>query len=176
MFGKKGYCYALVAVYSMGVGENLPFVQGTKGKGGDECTHTVLRIIKEIMWMADGALVVRIHSDEGGEFRNNIMEKVTDNLGIFRTRTEGYDPKANGKSERYIGLIKHDATMKMMEKDMPMPSWYWAMRQCACKYRWAKRMIKIPEGAPDFGERVMIRRTKADQLPSFEPKVADGIF
>ena len=59
---------------------------------------------------------------------------------------------------------------------MPMTSWYWAMRQCAIKYRWAKLMIKVPEGAPEFGERVMIRRTKADQLPSFEPKVEDGIF
>ena len=72
----------------MGVGENLPFVQGTKGRGGDECTHAVLRIIKEIMWMADGAIVVRIHSDEGGEFWNNIMENVTITFGIFRTRTE----------------------------------------------------------------------------------------
>ena len=43
------------------------------------------------------------------------MEKVTDQLGIFRTRTEGYDPKANGKAERYIGLLKHDAAMKLLE-------------------------------------------------------------
>ena len=99
----------------MGVGENLPFVQGTKGRGGDECAHTVLRIIKEIMWMADGSIVVRIHSDEGGEFWNNIMEDVPNKLGIFKTRTEGYDPKANGKAERFIGLLKHDAAMELLE-------------------------------------------------------------
>ena len=76
----KSFCYGLVAVYSMGVGENLPFVQGTRGNSGEECTHAVLRIIKEIMWLSDGALVVRIHSDEGGEFWNNIMEKSPTNL------------------------------------------------------------------------------------------------
>ena len=128
------------------------------------------------MWLADGVLVVRIHSDEGGDFWNNIMEKVTDKMGIFRTRTEGYDPKANGKAERFIGLLTHDGTMRMMEKKMPITAWYWAMRQAAVKYRWAKLMIKIPKDAPDFGERVMVRRTKADQLPSFEPKTTDGIF
>ena len=70
----KSFCYGLVAVYSVGVGENLPFIQGTRGKSGEECTHAVLRIIKEIMWLSEGALIVRIHSDEGGEFWNNIME------------------------------------------------------------------------------------------------------
>ena len=63
-----------------------------------------------------------------------------------------------------------------MEKRMPILAWYWTMRQAAVKYRWAKLMIAIPAGAPDFGERVMVRRTKADQLPAFEPKTADGIF
>ena len=37
-------------------------------------------------------------------------------------------------------------------------------------------MIDIPRGAPYFGERVMVRRTKADHIPAFEPKTADGIF
>ena len=104
------------------------------------------------------------------------MEKVTDKLGIFRTRTEGYDPKANGKVERFIGILKHDATMKMLESKMPITAWYWAMRQSAIKYRWAKLMIDIPKGAPYFAERVMVRRTKADELRAFEPKTADGIF
>ena len=119
---------------------------------------------------------MRIHSDEGGEFWNNIMEKVTDQLGIFRTRTEGYDPTANGKAERYIGILKHDGAMKLLETKMPITAWYWAMRQSAIKYRWAKLMIDVPKGAPDFGERVMVRRTVADAIPAFEPKTADGIF
>ena len=98
------------------------------------------------MWLSDGALVVRIHSDEGGEFWNNIMEKVTDKLGIFRTRTEGYDPKANGKAERFIGILKHDGAMQLMEAKMPIAAWYWAMRQSAITHRWAKLMIDIPKG------------------------------
>ena len=37
-------------------------------------------------------------------------------------------------------------------------------------------MIDNPKGAPDFAERVLVRRAKADALPSFEPKTGDGIF
>ena len=103
-------------------------------------------------------------------------KNVTDKRVIFRTRTEGYDPKANGKVERFVGILKHDGTMKLLEKKMPITAWYWAMRQGAVKYRWAKLMIDIPKGAPDFAERVMVRRAKADELKAFEPKTADGIF
>ena len=124
----------LSGVYSMGVGENLPFVQGAKGKSSEECTHAVLKLIKEIMWMTEGALVVRIHSDESGEFGNHIMTKVTDKLGTFQTRTEGYDPRANGKVERFIGSLKHDGAMKLMEAKMPITAWYWSMRQSAIKH------------------------------------------
>ena len=42
--------------------------------------------------MTDGELCIRIHSDEGGEFWNGLMERVTNNLMIMQTRTEGYDP------------------------------------------------------------------------------------
>ena len=59
---------------------------------------------------------------------------------------------------------------------MPITAWYWAMRQAAIKYRWAKLMIDVPKGAPEFGERVMIRKTAADAIPAFEPKATDGIF
>jgi len=146
---------------------------GDQTKSSEECTHAVLKTIKEIMWMTEGALVVCIHSDEGGEFWNNIMTKVTDKLGVFQTRAEGYDTKV----ERNIERLKHDGAMKLMEAKMPITAWYWSMRQSAIKYRWAKLGIDVPTGgAPDFGERVMVRRAKANKLPTFEPKTADGIF
>ena len=59
---------------------------------------------------------------------------------------------------------------------MTIEAWYWAMRQVAIKYRWSKLGIDLPASAPDFGERVMVRRTKADQIPAFERKARDGIF
>ena len=58
---------------------------------------------------------------------------------------------------------------------MPITAWYCAMLQSAIKHRWAKLMIVVPKGAPEFGERVMARRAKPDQLPSFGSKATDGI-
>ena len=56
------------------------------------------------MWLSDGALIVRIHSDEGGEFWNAIASEVLARTGIFQTKTKGYDPRANGRAYAYVGM------------------------------------------------------------------------
>uniref|UniRef100_A0A914HF90 RNA-directed DNA polymerase n=1 Tax=Globodera rostochiensis TaxID=31243 RepID=A0A914HF90_GLORO len=52
----------------------------------------------------------RIHSDRGKEFLNSTMEEISKTLGIKRSFTAGYDPKANGLAERInrilIGILK----------------------------------------------------------------------
>ena len=40
------FIYALVAVYSEGVGENLPFVQGLRRKAQEDVAHALLKIVK----------------------------------------------------------------------------------------------------------------------------------
>ena len=102
------------------------------------------------------------------------MGKATAKMCIFKTKTEGNEPNANGQAEMCIGLLKHDGAMELMECKMPITAWYWAMRQSAIKNRWSNLMIDIPKGAPDFGERVMVRRATSDELPALEPNIADG--
>ena len=54
---------------------------------------------------------VRIHSDLGGEFINEILNEICKLLDIQHTTTLGYDPSNNGAVERsnrtFIELIKH---------------------------------------------------------------------
>ena len=101
--------------------------------------------------MSDGEMCVRLHSDAGGEFWNHIMDEVTHDLCILQTRTEGHDPRANGKAERYVGIMKHHATETMMKTNMPIQSWHWAMRNSAYNYRCKRIDIQIPPDAPEFG-------------------------
>ena len=60
-----GATYGIVAVYTVDLGEKLPFVVGIKSKTAEECAHGILKIIKMVTWMSDGGLILRLHSDEG---------------------------------------------------------------------------------------------------------------
>eukprot|EP00975_Prorocentrum_lima_P010065 2145262-Prorocentrum_lima.AAC.1 len=54
-------------------------------------------------------MVVRFHSDAGSEFWNKeVLELLNKNL-IVQTKTGGYDTTANGRAERYIGILKRKA-------------------------------------------------------------------
>ena len=41
------------------------------------------------------------------------------------------ESEANGNVERYIGRLKHGVAMKMMQSNMPITTWYCAMRHAA---------------------------------------------
>eukprot|EP00975_Prorocentrum_lima_P027814 5849097-Prorocentrum_lima.AAC.1 len=60
--------------------------------------------------MAGEQVVVRFHSDAGSEFWNReVSELLNENL-VMQTKTAGCDPKANGRAERFIGILKRRAT------------------------------------------------------------------
>ena len=90
--------------------------------------NAIIRVIKEILWTCGNVLVLRIHSDTGGEFWNEVSKEVISRLGIMQTRTEGYDPHANGRAESFVGILKHRATGHLLANRHPVKFWYWTMR------------------------------------------------
>ena len=137
------YIYALVAVYYIGIEGSLPFVQGLTTKTAPEVASAMLTVMKEILWLCGNIIIIRIHSDAGGEFWNEIANNMTNRLGIMQTKTEGYDPKANGRAESYVGLLKHKATEELLKNHLPINFWYWGMRQHAYLYRAKKTSITL---------------------------------
>eukprot|EP00974_Lingulodinium_polyedra_P002317 216274-Lingulodinium_polyedra.AAC.1 len=69
---------------------------------------------------------------------------------IFQTKTMGYDHRANGRAERFVGIIKQRATPYLIHSGFPLKLWYWAVKQAAHVYRLDKINIKFPEGVPTF--------------------------
>eukprot|EP00975_Prorocentrum_lima_P057561 12069434-Prorocentrum_lima.AAC.1 len=56
--------------------------------------------------MAGEQLVVRFHSDAGSEFwSKDVFELLNNNL-IMHTKIAGYGPKANGRAQMYVGILK----------------------------------------------------------------------
>ena len=76
----------------------------------DKQAQTVARALVEKVICNEGS-PVRIHSDLGGEFINEILNEICKLLDIQHTTTLGYDPSNNGAVERsnrtFIELIKH---------------------------------------------------------------------
>ena len=71
----------------------------------------------------------------------------------MQTRTEGYDPKANGRAEAYVGLLKHRATEELLNNHFPTTFWYWGMRQHAYLYRANKLQLALPKMRLSLGKR-----------------------
>eukprot|EP00975_Prorocentrum_lima_P050982 10681569-Prorocentrum_lima.AAC.1 len=64
----------------------------------------------ELNSMAGEEVLVRFHSDAGSEFWNREVPELLNKNLIIQTKTAGYDPKANGRAERFVGILKRRAT------------------------------------------------------------------
>ena len=55
-------------------------------------------------------LVVLFHTGAGQEFLHKLAKDLMIEKSTMQTKTAGYDPKANGESERHVEVTKHKAT------------------------------------------------------------------
>ena len=63
----------------------------------------------------------RLHSDQGGEFINEIWDKISSLCDIKRTRTTPYHPQGNGQCERFIRTL---VQMLRTLEDAHKRNWY----------------------------------------------------
>eukprot|EP00975_Prorocentrum_lima_P069233 12925125-Prorocentrum_lima.AAC.1 len=76
----------------------------------------------------------------------------------MQTKTGGYDPKANGRAERYIGILKRKATSYLIPAGVSLKLWYWAAWQAAYLCRMQALEMSLPDDAPTFGHGVLIAK------------------
>ena len=115
------FIYFLVGVFHPQPGaKNMPFVRGLTGKKAEETANAVKSILAEINSILGEQIVVRLHSDAGGEFMNNVTTMLVNAALIRQTFTEGHDPRANGRAERYVGILKERATAYLVHAGLPM--------------------------------------------------------
>ena len=167
--------YGLVGVYyAEQPGENIPFVRGLKRKTAEEVSKAIKSIFAEIRCIFGENVILKAHSDAGGEFINREIKAHLTDQEIWQTSTAGYDPKGNGRVERFVGILKHRATIFLLHSKMPLAFWCWAMMQAAYEYRCRILDTPLPDTAPRFGDRVLIQKP----LPhfSFQSKVEEGRF
>ncbi|CAI7786573.1 unnamed protein product [Closterium sp. NIES-54] len=136
-------------------------------------------------------LVLRLHSDRGGEFSSNLLRDFCQWEGILQSFTLPESPKQNGIAERCIGLVMEVAHTSMIHAAAPHFLWPFAVQYAAHQLNLWPR-VSLPETSPTlrwtgevgdasvfwvWGSRAFVRDTSADKLsPCAIPCVFLGSF
>ena len=74
--------------------------------------------------ITDSPRIKRLHSDRAKEFTALCFQKLLSNhRSIYHTLTTGYDPQANGTSERPVGLMKALSARCLTTSGLPQEFW-----------------------------------------------------
>ena len=101
----EGFKYALIGVYTLNSGESLQYAMGLKRKTAEEAACATLQILARLHSLGAPPLV-RIHSDNGGEFTGKKFQDMTSKLGVWQTFSAPYHRQANGRAERAVQACK----------------------------------------------------------------------
>ncbi|CAI7831098.1 unnamed protein product, partial [Closterium sp. NIES-53] len=123
-------------------------------------------------------LVLRLHSDRGGEFSSDLLRDFCRGEGILQSFTLPDSPQQNGIAERRIGLVMEVARTSMIHAATPHFLWPFAVRYAAHQLNFLPR-VSLPETSPTlrwtgevgdasvfrvWGSRAFVRDTSADKL------------
>ncbi|CAI7810423.1 unnamed protein product [Closterium sp. NIES-53] len=123
-------------------------------------------------------LVLRLHSDRGGEFSSDLLRDFCRGEGILELFTLPDSPQQNGIAERRIGLVMEVARTSMIHAAAPHFLWPFAVRYAAHQLNLWPR-VSLRETSPIlhwtgkfgdasvfrvWGSRAFVRDTSADKL------------
>ncbi|CAI7754774.1 unnamed protein product, partial [Closterium sp. NIES-53] len=98
-------------------------------------------------WFGMEFLVLRLHSDRGGEFSSDLLAAFCAEHGIRQTFTLPASPQQNGVAERRIGLVMKVAHTSMIHAAAPHFLWPFAVRYAAHQLNLWPR-VSLPETSP----------------------------
>ncbi|CAI7737351.1 unnamed protein product, partial [Closterium sp. NIES-54] len=92
-------------------------------------------------------LVLRLHSDRGGEFSSDLLRDFCREEGILQSFSLPASPQKNGLLERRIGLVMEVARTSMIHAAAPHFLWSFAVRYAAHQLNLWPR-VSLPETSP----------------------------
>ncbi|CAI7903313.1 unnamed protein product [Closterium sp. NIES-54] len=132
-------------------------------------------------------LVLRLHSDRGGEFSSARLGAFCRAQGIRHTFTLPASPQQNGIAERRIGMVMDVAHTSMIHATAPHFLWPFAVQYAAHQLNLQPR-VSLPETSPTlrwtgkvgdasafwvWGSRAFVHDLSADKLP---PRAVPCVF
>ncbi|CAI7841610.1 unnamed protein product, partial [Closterium sp. NIES-53] len=136
-------------------------------------------------------LVLRLHSDKGGEFSSDLLQDFCHGEGILQLFTLPKSPQQNGIAKHRIGLVMEVALTSMIHAAAPHFLWPFAVQYAAHQLNlWP--YVSSPETSPTlrwtgevgdaslfrvWGSRAFVRDTSVDKLSAHAiPCVFLGFF
>ncbi|CAI7848305.1 unnamed protein product [Closterium sp. NIES-53] len=132
-------------------------------------------------------LVLRLHSDRGGEFSSARLGAFCRAQGIRQTFTLPASPQQNGIAERHIGMVMDVARTSMIHAAAPHFLWPFAVQYAVHQLNLQPR-VSLPETSPTllwtekvgdvsafrvWGSRAFVRDLSADKL---SPRATPCVF
>ena len=128
--------------------------------------------------------VMRVHSDQAGEFLSPVVMEWLKQHNIKQTFTSGYDPAANGVAERWIDLVKIKATVLLAANHLSTAYWNYAVAWVTHAYN--NKVLAIPpkKTLPEFGQLILVKskrdhkfQDKGDLaiMMGIYPKIPNGL-
>ncbi|CAI7766738.1 unnamed protein product [Closterium sp. NIES-54] len=115
----------------------------TLDSGASRCIFCDIRLQLRERFRQD-LPVLRLHSDRGGEFSSNLLQKFCRGEGILQSFTLPTSTKQNGIAERRIGLVMEVARTSMIHAAAPHFLWPFAVRYVAHQLNLWPR-VSLPE-------------------------------
>ncbi|CAI7864063.1 unnamed protein product, partial [Closterium sp. NIES-54] len=131
-------------------------------------------------WFGQDLLVLRLHSDRGGEFSSNILRDFCRGEGILQSFMLPESPQQNGIAECHIGLVMEVVRTSMIHAAAPHFLWPFAVLYAAHQLNLWPR-VSLPKTSPTLrwtgkvgdasvfwvrGSHAFVRDTSADKLSS----------
>ncbi|CAI7769235.1 unnamed protein product, partial [Closterium sp. NIES-54] len=104
-------------------------------------------------------LVLRLHSDWGGEFSSGLLEEFCRDEGIRQTFTLPASPQRNGFAKRRIGLSMEVARTSMIHAASPHFLWSFVVRYAAHQLNLWPRSQSLHAFSPTLSESVLLYDT-----------------
>ena len=105
---------------------------------------------------ADGYIVAQLHTDHGGEFRSDELERWCRSRVVLHTFTPGDQPQTNGRAEVSVQLVKADIRRVLHGAGADFTQWPLAARYVNEKRR--LKQIRKEVVTPPFLADVLIRK------------------
>ncbi|CAI7923535.1 unnamed protein product [Closterium sp. NIES-54] len=176
--GRERYFLLVVDDYTH---YTMVFPLRSKGEAPDALIpwiRTVHLQLRELF--REDLLVLRLHSDKGGEFSSDLFRGFCRGEGILQSFTLPASLQQNGVADRRIGLVMEVALTSMIHAATPHFLWSFAVQYAAHQLNLWPR-VSLPETSPTlrwtgkvgdglvfrvWGSRALFRDTSADKLSS----------
>ena len=138
-------------------GKFLYFAEPLVSNSLKDTLPAIKKIISQINLIFRADVVHRIHGDKALKLTGPTVKFFGYNQKIVTTSTGGFEPSANGRAERAIGIIKERMRASMVNACIPNVLRFWPMAAIHIAWLQRARTLNTGQTMPVWGSPVVAK-------------------